>query len=67
MEIQVNGKTHTLSAATSITTLLSVLQVQQQTGIAIAINDVVVPRPEWPTTLVNNQDDILIITATQGG
>ena len=36
-------------------------------GIAVAINNQVVPRSQWATTLLYEQDSILIITATQGG
>ena len=36
-------------------------------GIAIAVNQEVVPRNEWKTYQLNNGNNILIINATQGG
>lgn len=36
-------------------------------GIAVALNNQVVPRAQWPDTPLNDRDTILIITATQGG
>lgn len=36
-------------------------------GIAIAVNQEVVPRNEWKTFQLNNGSNILIIKATQGG
>lgn len=38
-----------------------------ETGIAIAVNDEVVSKKNWTTTILNEKDKILIITATQGG
>lgn len=67
MQIQVNGKTHQLDATKSIEDLLVYLEMKQQTGIAIAVNDTVIPRDKWAKQQLNNQDNILIITATQGG
>lgn len=36
-------------------------------GIAVAVNNQVIAKKEWPSTEMNHQDTILIITATQGG
>lgn len=36
-------------------------------GIAVALNNQVVPRDRWAQTLLQPSDNILIITATQGG
>ena len=66
MQVQINGEPRTLEGSTSIQTLLETLHVAP-TGIAIAINDTVIPRSQWAKQEVNNQDDILIIRATQGG
>ncbi|MBI3133993.1 MAG: sulfur carrier protein ThiS [Bacteroidetes bacterium] len=38
-----------------------------QKGIAVAINNVVVPKTEWNTTVIHPNDTLLIIKATQGG
>lgn len=36
-------------------------------GIAIALNNRIIPQPFWAETILNDKDSILIITATQGG
>ncbi|MDA9328832.1 sulfur carrier protein ThiS [Flavobacteriales bacterium] len=36
-------------------------------GIAVAINNAIVPKDIWATKQFNSNDDILIIKATQGG
>jgi sulfur carrier protein len=67
MRIVYNGtETEILNA----TTLLSHLQnegIAEQKGIAVAVNDSVIPRAAWADTLLNPEDTILVIKATQGG
>jgi sulfur carrier protein len=36
-------------------------------GIAVAVNQIVVPRAEWAGTTLQSDDKIEIITAVQGG
>jgi len=36
-------------------------------GIALAINDVVISKQKWASTLLNENDKMFIITATAGG
>ncbi|WP_299182762.1 sulfur carrier protein ThiS [uncultured Chryseobacterium sp.] len=36
-------------------------------GIAVALNNRIVPQTDWVKTFLKDQDSILIITATQGG
>lgn len=36
-------------------------------GIAVAINDEILPKSNWESYFVRENDNILIITATQGG
>ena len=36
-------------------------------GVAVALNQRVIPKPQWSETKLNNQDNILLLTATQGG
>lgn len=43
------------------------LSKQNFTGIAVALNEKVIPNGEWKTVILNPNDKILIIKATQGG
>lgn len=36
-------------------------------GVAVAINDSVVPRGEWQRHIIRDGDSILLVTAVQGG
>lgn len=36
-------------------------------GVAVALNNCIIPISSWQNTLLQDQDSILIITATQGG
>jgi len=47
--------------------LLTARGISGPRGLAIAVNDAVVPRAEWPTHAVQPHDRITIIRATQGG
>ncbi|WP_292009060.1 sulfur carrier protein ThiS [Chryseobacterium sp.] len=47
--------------------LLIMEMSQKKNGIAVAVNNRIVPRSSWPETILKDKDSILIITATQGG
>lgn len=66
LNVLVNNETHQVDPSTSLLQLIHRLEINTK-GIAIAINQSVVPQPSWNSTLLQNNDDILIITATQGG
>ncbi|MEZ4880116.1 MAG: sulfur carrier protein ThiS [Chitinophagales bacterium] len=36
-------------------------------GIAIALNENIIPKDDWQTTILNDKDDIIIIGAVAGG
>lgn len=64
--ISFNGDEKQLPEFTTITQLLSTLQVPTQ-GIALANNDCVVPKSEWSKVALKNLDKIEVITIVQGG
>ncbi|MBO3270181.1 sulfur carrier protein ThiS [Hymenobacter sp. NBH84] len=68
MLLYVNNKPHEscLPTPTLADTLLD-LQLAEQRGIAVAVNDAVVPRAEWMRHQLRAQDRITVIRATQGG
>ncbi|WP_372473831.1 sulfur carrier protein ThiS [Capnocytophaga sp. ARDL2] len=51
----------------SLEQLLIAENLLKDLGIAVAVNNSVVPRNLWATTPLQPNDNILIITATQGG
>ncbi|MDM1044019.1 sulfur carrier protein ThiS [Myroides sp. 1354] len=68
MELHINNqKFHFEQKQISIKTLLDLHGTTQQKGIAVAVNTKVITQSDWSTYLLSETDDILIITATQGG
>lgn len=68
LTIEVNGKTERLPEGANIVDLLRVISVDpEQKGIAVAVNDAVVRRPEWPGHELSDTDRVEVIQATQGG
>lgn len=64
--IKINEKEHHLPKSNSLQEVLGRLSIVQN-GIAIAINQDIIPKEKWPTTILADNDNILIIKATQGG
>lgn len=68
MELHINNqKFHFEQLQISIQTMLDLHGTTQQKGIAVAVNAKVIAKADWSTYLLSEADDILIITATQGG
>jgi sulfur carrier protein len=68
MELKINNQIKQFTAdALSIQALLDIEIPQKQNGIAVAINSTVIPKSNWDSHLLSETDDILIISATQGG
>ena len=67
MTISLNNQTQEIEAQTVLSELVFLHVGEKQKGIAVAINGQVIPKTSWEQTLVSENDDILIIKATQGG
>ncbi len=67
LELFVNSKRQQFAIPVTLSQLLQEKNLHQAKGIAVAINDSVVPRSNWDHITLSNQDRITIITATQGG
>ncbi|MDH7446059.1 sulfur carrier protein ThiS [Aquimarina sp. 2201CG14-23] len=66
MIININNQTYSISENCSVKKLLKQLDIVTN-GIAIAINNEIVPRENWNHKVVREHDIITIIQATQGG
>lgn len=66
MKISVNEKEIEIDESASIPMLLEKTNSPQQ-GVAVAINDTVIPRSEWDEFRISESDTVLIIKAAQGG
>jgi sulfur carrier protein len=67
MEIILNDSIKEVGAGTTVQQLMDNIHGDRQNGIAVAVNETVVPKKEWNSHLLNEKDSILIIKATQGG
>ncbi|UKJ06877.1 sulfur carrier protein ThiS [Solitalea lacus] len=68
MEVFVNKTPYQFSEQElKLSFLLSVLNLLEKRGIAVALNNRVIPRSSWSTTLVPESAHITIVTASQGG
>jgi sulfur carrier protein len=67
MTISVNDQSRSAVLGATLLDLLRELALAERKGVAIAVNDTVVPRATWPTHVLVEADRILVIQATQGG
>ena len=67
MQVEVNNQAQTISEEASLKQLMTTLGYEQPRGVAVAVNDTVVPKSQWETQQLRANDRIMIITATQGG
>jgi sulfur carrier protein len=51
----------------NIEILCKYLKIDKESGIAISINDFIIPRWKWNMVKIDRADKITIIKATQGG
>ena len=66
-EVWVNDRKREYQEEISINDLLTELELTTSKGIAIAVNEEVIPRTTWKDCLLKHADKVLIIQATQGG
>jgi sulfur carrier protein len=68
MELTINNQTKQFTSdCLTIQALLDLEIPLKQNGVAVAINNVVIPKAEWSTHNLTESDAVLLITATQGG
>lgn len=66
MHVIINGAERELDRGTTVEAVVQSLTTNAS-GVAVALNDAVVPRAEWPRTEVGEHDRVDVLTAVQGG
>ncbi len=66
MTIVCNGEPMELADTSSLHHLLASIGCDRP-GVAVAIDDSVVPSARWKTTLLQNGNRVIVIQAAQGG
>jgi sulfur carrier protein len=67
MEILVNNEHCELPASGFLEEALIHLKMESRKGIAVSVNQQIIPRIKWKETILNEGDKIVIIEASQGG
>ena len=67
MIVSVNNEQKELNDQSGLIDLLAHLQLAEGKGIAVAINNKVVPKTQWEEKVLSEDDKVTIIKATQGG
>jgi sulfur carrier protein len=67
MEITLNNQPKEIATQCSVQHLLNEMLGEKQKGIAVAVNNTVIPKTGWEEFALNAKDEVLIIKATQGG
>ena len=67
MNVYINNERKEIQNQNSILELLSDLSLNGTRGIAVAVNNIVIPKNSWEVCNLNENDRVTIIKATQGG
>ena len=66
MQIIVNNKTMELAEESTLSTLAETLRLPEK-GVAVAVNNQMIPREEWSATRLQEQAQVVVIKAACGG
>lgn len=63
----VNSESHACSEGDSLWQVMEGLKYTQQQGIAVAVNNQVISKSKWTEYNMQMNDEIIVVTAAQGG
>ncbi|MFF4605462.1 sulfur carrier protein ThiS [Streptomyces sp. NPDC001339] len=66
LSVSVNGEAREIPGGLTLDRLVATLSTAPS-GVAAAVNDVVVPRTRWSATPLGDGDRVEVLTAVQGG
>lgn len=66
MVIFINDEKNNVSDGALLSDVITTLNLQTK-GLAIAVNNAIVQQQNWQSTSLNENDEVLIISATKGG
>jgi sulfur carrier protein len=68
MKIKLNGTDKILNDNMALINLIKTeLNSAEPKGVAVAVNDTVIPKQKWNETVLKDNDSIEIVRAVQGG
>ncbi|MDN0194747.1 sulfur carrier protein ThiS [Streptomyces sp. S.PNR 29] len=66
VSVSVNGEPREVAPGTALDALVRTL-TEAPSGVAAALNETVVPRAQWSSTVLHDGDRVEVLTAVQGG
>ncbi|KHL18945.1 sulfur carrier protein [Mumia flava] len=66
MSVQVNGEDRDLATPITVADLLVALALPRR-DVAVAVDGAVVPRSTWESAIVDEESEVEVVTAVQGG
>lgn len=66
LNVLVNGTAEQVQSGTTVADVVD-RWARSPVGVAVAVNEAVVTRAEWPGTTLTDGDRVEILTAVQGG
>ena len=67
IEVSINREKFRIAVTGTLAEVLPLLDIRLRDGIAIAVNNTVIPRSEWDGFVLRERDEVFVIRATQGG
>ncbi len=67
MQININNQSYQFNENTSLENAIKTLNLEDTKGIALALNEEIIPRSKWNETVLYNEDKIILIGAVAGG
>ncbi|HUM45812.1 MAG TPA: sulfur carrier protein ThiS [Chitinophagales bacterium] len=67
MKIKINSNWLEFENGRQLQNLLEQLMLKEKNGIAVAVNATVIPKRQWQHYALQENDEVIIIEATQGG
>jgi sulfur carrier protein len=67
MNILINQQSQDIPDQCSLEQLLTHILVIPVAGLAVAVDQTVIPSTDWPTYVLRPEDKVMLIRATQGG
>lgn len=67
MRITINNQIYQFDENTTLENAIHSLQMEETKGIALALNEEIIPRSQWKETVLINEDKIIVIGAVAGG
>lgn len=67
MRITINNQIYQFDEKTTLENAVDALQLEETKGIALALNEEIIPRSQWKETILTDEDKIIVIGAVAGG